>query len=133
MNRHLLRWFRYTTAALVLVLIVILAALAGDISGFDLPGVASIGIYRIESDLIVMAFLLVIPAFFVDRSVTRQRIHAGRLLAEQLRVLQVTMRTVQDIVNNNLNQLQLLSSESATPSFCGGHRPGQIEAAGDAR
>jgi hypothetical protein len=57
---------------------------------------------------IVTAFLLVIPAFFIDHTVARRRAHEARLLAEQLRVLRVTMRTVQDIVNNNLNQLQLL-------------------------
>ena len=34
------------------------------------------------------------------------------LQAERLRVLQVTMRTVQDIVNNSLNQLQLLRIEA---------------------
>ena len=34
--------------------------------------------------------------------------HLAHLKAEQLRVVHVTMRTVQDIVNNCLNQLQLL-------------------------
>jgi hypothetical protein len=34
--------------------------------------------------------------------------HLSALKAEQLRVVHVTMRTVQDIVNNCLNQLQLL-------------------------
>jgi hypothetical protein len=37
-----------------------------------------------------------------------ERRHALELRAEQLRVVQVTMRTVQDIVNNCLNQLLLL-------------------------
>jgi hypothetical protein len=50
--------------------------------------------------------LLVIPAFFVDRVIARQK------KAEQLRVLRVTMLTVQDIVNNNLNQLQVLRFEA---------------------
>ncbi|MEP7308869.1 MAG: hypothetical protein ABJA98_25455 [Acidobacteriota bacterium] len=34
--------------------------------------------------------------------------YEAQLQAERLRVVQVTMRTVQDIVNNCLNQLQLL-------------------------
>ena len=34
--------------------------------------------------------------------------HDAKFRAEQLRVVQVTMRTVHDIVNNCLNQLQLL-------------------------
>jgi hypothetical protein len=41
----------------------------------------------------------------------RQRLeteHIAKIAAEQLRVVHVTMRTVQDIVNNGLNQLQLL-------------------------
>jgi hypothetical protein len=38
--------------------------------------------------------------------------HETQLRAEQVRVLRVTMRTVQDIVNNNLNQSQLLRLEA---------------------
>jgi hypothetical protein len=41
-----------------------------------------------------------------------ERRHALELRTEQLRVVQVTMRTVQDIVNNNLNQLQILRLEA---------------------
>jgi signal transduction protein with GAF and PtsI domain len=43
--------------------------------------------------------------------------YESRLQAERLRVVQVTMRTVQDIVNNCLNQLQLLrlSAEGHVP------------------
>jgi hypothetical protein len=91
---------------------VMVIALVWDISGFDLPGVDILGIHRREIDDIVMAFLLVIPAFFVDRAVARQRTHEAQLLDEQLRVLRVTMRTVQDIVNNHLNGLQLLRVQS---------------------
>ena len=43
--------------------------------------------------------------------------YEARLQAERLRVVQVTMRTVQDVVNNCLNQLQLLrfSAEGHVP------------------
>jgi hypothetical protein len=41
-----------------------------------------------------------------------ERRHAVELQAEQLRVVRVTMRTVQDIVNNCLNQLQLLRADA---------------------
>jgi hypothetical protein len=108
MNRHPLRRFPYTFSALALAVIVVVVALIWDLSAFDLPGVDIIGIEANETDAIVITCLLVIPAFFIDRSVTRQRAHEAQLQAEQLRVLRVTMRTVQDIVNNNLNQLQLL-------------------------
>jgi K+-sensing histidine kinase KdpD len=41
-----------------------------------------------------------------------ERRHALEMRAEQLRVVQVTMRTVQDIVNNCLNQLLLLRMDA---------------------
>lgn len=43
--------------------------------------------------------------------------HEAQLQAERLRVVQVTMRTVQDVVNNCLNQLQMLrlSAEGHVP------------------
>jgi hypothetical protein len=45
------------------------------------------------------------------KSLEEQLLEADRQ-ADRLRVLQMTMRTVQDIVNNNLNQLQLLRLEA---------------------
>jgi len=45
--------------------------------------------------------------FIVEDFTERRKLEAG-LAAERLRVVQVTMRTVHDIVNNCLNQLQLL-------------------------
>jgi hypothetical protein len=54
----------------------------------------------------------VVPAPFVERAIARQRAHEAQLLEEQLRVVRVTMRTVQDIVNNGLNSLQLLRLEA---------------------
>jgi hypothetical protein len=112
MNTHLLRRYPYTSVALALALVVFVASLIWDFNVFALPSFDIIGIEQSEIGEIVIAFLLVIPAFFVDRVVARQRAHEAQLLAEQLRVLRVTMRTVQDIVNNNLNQLQLLRFEA---------------------
>jgi hypothetical protein len=112
MNRHLLRRFSFTSSALALALIALGAASFWEIDAVDLPGVERLNIQPNESDIIAMAFLLLIPAFLLDRIVTHQRAHEAQLLAEQLRVLRVTMRTVQDIVNNNLNQLQLLRMEA---------------------
>jgi fumarate reductase subunit D len=110
--RDLLRPFPFTSAALALALLVLVAALFWHINVFDMPELSVIGIEQSEIGEIVIAFLLVIPAFFVDRVVARERRHEAELQAEQLRVLRVTMRTVQDIVNNNLNQLQLLRFEA---------------------
>jgi hypothetical protein len=109
---RLLRRFPYTSVALALALVVLVSGLFWHINVFELPGVDIIGIEETEAGEIGIAFLLVIPASFVDRVVARQRALEAQLQAEQLRVLQVTMRTVQGIVNNNLNQLQLLRLEA---------------------
>jgi hypothetical protein len=102
----------YTTVATALAVLVTLAAAFWHINVFSLPGVDIIGIEQSEIGEIFIAVFLIIPAFFVDRLVARQRMHEAQLHDEQLRVLRVTMRTVQDIVNNNLNQLQLLRLEA---------------------
>ena len=41
-----------------------------------------------------------------------RQLHEAQLQAERLRVVHMTMRTVQDIVNNCLNQLQLLRMDA---------------------
>ena len=112
MSRHLLRRFPYTFVALALALMVLVLALFWDIDVFELPGINIGGIERTEIGEIAMAFLLVIPAFFVDYVVARQRTHEAQIQTEKLRVLRVTVRTVQDIVNNSLNQLQLIRLEA---------------------
>jgi hypothetical protein len=108
----LLRRFTYTITALGLAVMVGVAAMLWGIDVFELPGVDVVGIERSEVGEIAIAFLLIVPAFFVDRVVARQRAHEAQIQAEQLRVVRATMRTVQDIVNNNLNQLQLLRLEA---------------------
>jgi hypothetical protein len=83
-------------------------------------------IERDEVDDIVTAFMLVAVAFVVDnvrtahweeREAKRQTEQQKAERAEQLRVVHVTMHTVQDIVNNCLNQIQLLrlDAESHVP------------------
>jgi hypothetical protein len=108
----LLRRFPYTSSALALAALVVLVASAWHINVFELPGLNVIGIEESETGEVLIAFLMVIPAFFIDRLVAAQTAHEAELHAEQLRVLHVTMRTVQDIVNNNLTQLQLLRLEA---------------------
>src|ERR1700675_4501118 len=59
------------------------------------------------------ADILVIGAFVVVLVVAARRARQElRLKAERVRVVKVTMRTVQDIVNNCLNQLQLVRLEA---------------------
>jgi hypothetical protein len=112
MSKTLVRRYPYAFVTFALALLVAAAAAFWNINVFQLPGLDVIGIEQSEIGEVAIVFLLVIPAFFVDRIVARERAHEAQLQAEQLRVLRVTMRTVQDIVNNNLNQLQLLRLEA---------------------
>jgi hypothetical protein len=111
-GESLARRFPYTSVALGFTLLVTVAAVLWNINVFSIPALSFIGIAETEAGEIGIAALLILPAFFVDRILTRQRMHDSLLRSEQLRVLHVTMRTVQDIVNNNLNQLQLLRLEA---------------------
>ena len=110
--RGLIRRFLYTFVMLVLATLVTGAGVMWHINVFELPAASVIGIEQSEIGEIAIAFLLVIPAFFIDRVVARERAHEAQFQAEQLRVVRMTIRTVQDIVNNNLNQLQLLRMEA---------------------
>jgi len=111
-TKHLLRRFPNTSAAVMLVLVTFVIAAFWDLDVFDLPGVNIIGIEKSEFGQIMIAVLLMVPAFITDRVVTRQRAHEARILAEQRKVFEMTMRTVQDIVNHNLNELQLLRMDA---------------------
>jgi hypothetical protein len=112
---HLVRRFPYSSVTLALALLVMVAGLFWHIDVFNIPGIDIIGIEETEAGEIAIAFLLVIPAFFVDRIIARQRAHETQLQAERLRILKATMRTVQDIVSNALMSLYLFRME-AEPS-----------------
>jgi CheY-like chemotaxis protein len=106
--------FPYSVVALALALLVFAGAVFFHINVFNLPVVDVIGIERSEVGEIMIVFLFIMPAFFVDRVVARQR-SQQHLRAAQLRVLRMTMRTVQDIVGNALMSLYLFRAE-AEPS-----------------
>ena len=120
MKNRLLR-FPLTLAALLLAVTVVTAALSGHVNVIQIPISVINRIARDEVDDIVTAFVLVVIALVVDniRSAHRQaretkqkNEHQEAKRSEQLRVVHVTMRTVQDIVNNCLNQTQLLRLEA---------------------
>jgi hypothetical protein len=96
-----------------MAVMVLVFGLFWHIDVFELPGV--VAIEHSEAGEVAIAFLLVIPAFFVDRLVARQRAHDTQLQAERLSVLRMTMRTVQDIVSNALMSLYMFRIE-AEPS-----------------
>jgi hypothetical protein len=106
--------FPLTFAAVMLATVVVAAALIGDINVIEVPFRLLDRIERPEVDEIVTSLFLIIAAFIVDFvSASRRARREVGLQEERLRVVQVTMRTVQDIVNNCLNQLQLVRFEAA--------------------
>jgi hypothetical protein len=99
--------FPLTTIAAFVAVIVTAAAIITDIDFVDLRLGNFERITRGELDELGIAWGLVFVGYFVEL-VTRMRKRAQRLQAEQLRVVHITMRTVQDIVGNCLTELQLL-------------------------
>jgi hypothetical protein len=100
---------------------VVTAACVWDIDVINLPLHVS-GFARVEPgevDEIVLSLVVVAGAFWIDRAKVRAQ-DAARLQIEQLRVVHLTMRTVLDIVNNCLNELQLFRFEAknALPAEC---------------
>jgi hypothetical protein len=108
MRDKLLR-FPFTCAAVCFAVVVVVAALIGDVNLIEVPSAVMNRIEQHEVDDIFTVLALVIVAQVADnfRAARRQKTEAKRQRG-QLRVVHVTMRTVQDIVNNGLNQLQLL-------------------------
>jgi hypothetical protein len=106
---YALRFPLTTVAATFAVLVTGVAALI-DINVIDLD-VGSARISRTELDELVIAWALVFTAYGVDL-VTRKRKRLDRLQAEQLRVVHVTMRTVQDIVGHCHTELHVLRKEA---------------------
>ena len=88
------------------------AAVFWHINVFEIPRLSVIGIEQSELGEVLIAFLLIIPALFIDRVVTSQRTHEVQLQAGRLRVLRATMRTVQDIVGNALMSLYLFRADA---------------------
>jgi hypothetical protein len=107
------RRYPLTALAAVVAVSLVLAALAWDIDLINIPLSAS-GFAQLqpgEVDEVVISILLLIAAFCLDRTKVRAQ-DAARLQAERLRVVHVTMRTVLDIANNCLNELQLFRFEA---------------------
>lgn len=78
------------------------------------PSFAGLLMFVFRTGIVSLIALVFARQAGYERELRRemQRRHTVQLRAEQLRVVQVTMRTVHDIVNNCLNQLQLLRIEA---------------------
>jgi hypothetical protein len=113
---RLLRKFPFTTLAAVLVTVFLLVVILVDVD-LNLP------LSRIKRIAEVVASLvLVLVAFSADllAEKRRQRFeaelqaqrHEAELQAQKLRTFKATLRTVQHIVNNSLNGLQVIRQEA---------------------
>jgi hypothetical protein len=102
--------FPLTTVAVVLAILVLAAALTMDINVFDLNLRLLERLEQSEIDEVLTACVLVFVAFGADQIVVaRGRKREERLQTERIRIVHVTMRTVQD---NCLTELQLLRLEA---------------------
>ena len=108
-----LRSHLFVCIALLLAVSILAGSLFWNLDLFDL-GLREI--LRIENnkwDEFASAFVLIITGLVIDQ-LREQRVARRRSEIEQqrLRVLKATMRTVQDIVNNFLNNIQLFRMEA---------------------
>jgi hypothetical protein len=100
------------TAATIAVIMVLLASLT-DIDLVQLNIKLLEGIEKNEVDDLITGLGLVFVGLIIDSILARQRKKRKAEVEEQrLRVLKATMRTVQDIVGNFLNNLQLFRMEA---------------------
>ena len=103
--------FPLTALAAVIAASVVSAAMIWHVDLVHVPFSGFENIEPAEIDDIATALVLLVAAAFLDLMRARAK-EAAALEAERLRVVQVTMRTVQDVVNNALNQLQLVRLEA---------------------
>ena len=109
-------WYSGARTALALAISVPFARLVFVLFVWDVQGQPAWVIATAVFRATVVAFIALVFARQAEHERQRSRDleqrHALQMRAEQLRVVQVTMRTVQDIVNNCLNQLLLLRMDA---------------------
>ena len=102
-----------TSLAAGLAIAVVLAAVVADVQILEVPLAALDRIEPHETGAIATVILLMIAAFITDHTVAGRRTERERHLQNQrLRIEQVQIRAVQDILHASLNQLQLVRFEA---------------------
>ena len=111
---------KFPTAFVGLIIasiLVLSASLGNDLVKLDLKFIESI--QQHEVDDILTAFLIILVSLIIDEiRIARAHRREAETIEAKLRTLKATMRTVQDLVNNCLNGLQLfrLEAEEAVPA-----------------
>jgi hypothetical protein len=106
-------YMRYPVTAMM-SLVAAFIAIAHAVIGHDLFDFVVGLINRVDPyglDELVIPLLLIFAGRHIDLGRTRQR-QEREIQAQRLHILRATMRTVQDIVNNFLNNLQLFRLEA---------------------
>jgi hypothetical protein len=112
------REWAVTIVAFVLALTLVLTAALTDFDFIKLNLSLLNGIEKNQIDDVLVGFGILFAAVTVDRSLSQRRKRRQVEMTEaRLRVLKATMRTVQDIVNNFLNNTQQFrwEAEKALP------------------
>jgi hypothetical protein len=112
------RRFLATYVTILLAGAIIVSDLFLDINLFSVASNLFERIARNHVDALVAGVLIIVVGRSIDVWVAGQRARReAEIQAQRLSVLRATMRTVQDIVNNALNQLQLfrLDAEGLLP------------------
>ncbi len=110
----ILKEMRVTIIGALLAVAIVLMASLTDIDIVKLNLRLLDGIEKYEVDDVVSGFMLILVGLIVDRFLSaRRKRHQAEVEAQKLKTLKATMRTVQDIVNNFLNNLMLFEIEAA--------------------
>ncbi len=108
--------FRFTLIACTMAVTLMILAVYGGVDLVQLNFLVPARFQVQMVDDLVLAFLLIIGGLCLDRVLERAARRAqqeAEIAEHRLRVFKATMRTVQDIVNNYLNTLQILRLEAA--------------------
>jgi hypothetical protein len=105
--------FPVTSAASVVAVAVISAAVMGDVDIVKLNVEFFRWLEPHEIDDVAVSLGLIFVGLVIDCSIARRRAkQEAEVQTQRLHILKATMRTVQDIVNNFLNNMQLFRMEA---------------------
>ena len=110
---NILKEMRVTIIGALLAVAIVMMASLTDIDVVKLDLRLLDGIEKHEVDDVVSGFMLILVGLIIDRFLSaRRKHHEAEVEAQKLKTLKATMRTVQDIVNNFLNNLMLFEMEA---------------------
>ncbi|MCG8433079.1 MAG: hypothetical protein MJA83_03480 [Gammaproteobacteria bacterium] len=111
--RQLLGSAPATVLALIVGTLIYLASLFLNVEIFEYLHVFLLEMEHLEIDELLLIILMLLVASLIDlHNAYARRLEAEKIARVKLHTLQTTMRTVQDIVGNSLNNLLLFKIEA---------------------